>query len=152
MQFSKASRTLHSYHDFHHIKTNHWKLMWWGIQKFFIEHFLYSSPHTSGEDPARARLSWYLCSVVGREVLPVFCLLLQIWHLSFSAPIWVPGGWPEWFPRGASKLWITGQVWLGIYFCMACELSNFYSFKWMEKKNLEKSNISWHVKFKFQCL
>lgn len=125
MQFSEASRTLHSYHAFDHIKNEHWKLMRWRHSMFFIELLLYSRPHTKcwwwSSNVATSLVLLFSCEERG-GLLPVFHLLLRIQRLSISALIWVLGSRSECFMWRASKPWPLGQIWLGTYFCMAWEL------------------------------
>lgn len=88
MQFSGASRTLHSDQAFDHIKNDHWKLMRWRHSMFFIEHLLDFRAHTKCRRSSKITASLVLLfSCEERGVLPVFHLLLRIQHLSFSALI-----------------------------------------------------------------
>ena len=65
-----------------------------------------------------------------------------------------PGDWLEWFLGGASKLWPMGQVWVGVYSCMACKLKVMFVLlnRWKTSKEGYFMTCENDMKLQFPCV
>lgn len=146
MHFSEASRILHICHDFDHIKNNRGQLLWWGNHNFFYWALTIfeTSYKMLGIQQGPCFPGIYVRLWEKRDTVCSLFVASDLTSVLLSSNL-SPGGWPEWFVWGVSKLWSMGHIWVGTSVCMACELRIISVVLNGWERNL-KTDISWHKK------